>query len=184
MGWKRVSASICQNGRFLTFLYLQANPDEKARAISFAEKLCSKGTVTILEQGDDADDAFWGYLGEGDIADADEDDHAVEEFAPLLFKIPGDGGDAEQVGKGEKVKTRFKTSSKVSKDLLNDSDVFLLDAGWEVFLWIGANADRSEKMAAFSKADVYCKKDPRTTNLPLSIVKSGMESADFDAYFA
>jgi hypothetical protein len=166
------------------FFYLQANPDEKGRAISFAEKICSKGTVTVLEQGDDADDAFWGYLGEGEIADADQDDHAVEEFAPLLFKIPGGSGDAEQVAEGEKVKTGFQVSSKVSKDLLDDSDVFLLDAGWEVFLWIGANADRSEKIAAFSKADGYCKKDPRTMNLPLSILKSGMESADFDAYFA
>lgn len=171
---------------FILYLYSQANPDEKARAISFAEKICTKGTVTILEQGDDADDAFWGYLGgEGDIAEADQDDTAVEEFAPLLFQIPGGGGDAELVGEGETVKTGFKTaSSKVNKDLLDDSDVFLLDAGWEVFLWIGANADRSEKLAAFAKADKYCKKDPRTMNLPLSLVKSGMESAEFDAYFA
>jgi hypothetical protein len=182
---------ICQNDRFLTllplvnfFLDLQANPDEKARAISFAEMLCSKGTVTVLEQGDDADDTFWAYLGEGEIADADQDDHAVEEFAPLLFKIPGDGGDAELVGKGEKVKTGFQSSSKVSKDLLNDSDVFLLDAGWEVYLWIGSNAHKSEKLAAFSKADKYCAKHLRTMHLPLSFVKSGMESADFESYFA
>mmetsp|Transcript_81753 Transcript_81753/g.122808 ORF Transcript_81753/g.122808 Transcript_81753/m.122808 type:complete len:376 (-) Transcript_81753:180-1307(-) len=166
-----------------------ANPDEKARAIKFAEKMCTEGTVTVLEQGagDEEDAAFWAYLKEGEIAEAADDDHIVEEFTPLLFKLPEGDDDleeAEQVGKGEKVKIGFTTQCKISKDLLDESDVFLLDAGWELFLWIGKNADRSEKLGAFAKADKYCQADLRTVDLPLSIVKSGYEQADFNNFFA
>jgi Gelsolin repeat len=161
----------------------QANPDEKARAASLAEKMCTEGTAKTLEEGADDDSDFWAYLGEGEIAEDGGDDDDVDEFAPLLFKLPADG-EPEQIAKGEQVKIGFTSSSKVPRDLLNDSDVLLLDAGWEIFLWMGKDADRSEKLGAFAKADVYMQDDPRTVDLPLSIVKSGSEPSDFEAFFA
>ena len=145
--------------------------------------MCTEGTVVVLDQGSDDDADFWAYLGEGEIGEAIDDD-AVEEFTPLLFKLPGGDDEAIQIGKGEKVKIGFTSGCKVSKDLLDESDVCLLDAGWEIFLWIGKDADRSEKLGAFAKADKYCQGDLRTMDLPLSIVKSGYESSDFNAFFA
>lgn len=145
--------------------------------------MCTEGTVKVLEEGDDADADFWAYLGEGEIAEDGGDDDDVEEFAPLLFKVPEEG-DPEQIAKGETVKIGFTSSCKVPKDLLNESDIFLLDAGWEVFLWMGKDANRSEKLGAFAKADLYMQDDIRTVDLPLSIVKSGYESSEFNAYFA
>lgn len=136
-----------------------------------------------MEQGDDDDSDFWAYLGEGEIAEDGQDDDDVEEFSPLLFKLPA-GGEAIQVGKGEKVKIGFSSGPKLPKDLLDESDVFLLDAGWEIFLWLGKDADRSEKLGAFAKADKYSQTDLRTIDLPLSIVKSGYEPSDFDSFFA
>jgi len=164
-----------------------ANPDEKARANTFAETLCTEGTVVVLEEGsgDEECEEFWAYLGEGEVADADEEDEDVEEFAPLLFKLPaGEDEEPEQVAKGEMVKIGFVKECKLSKDLLDESDVFLLDSGWEIFVWIGKNADKSEKLGAFSKADTYCKDDLRTVDLPLSLVKSGWEPSDFNSFFA
>lgn len=147
--------------------------------------MCTEGTAKVMEQGDDDDADFWGYLGEGEIAEDGEDDEDVEEFAPLLFRLPGGTeSEPEQVGKGEKVKVGFTSSPRLNKDLLDDSDVFLLDAGWEIFLWLGCNADRSEKLGAFAKSDKYCQADLRTIDLPLTIVKSGQEPGDFNAYFA
>ena len=81
----------------------------------------------------------------------------------------------EQIGKGEKVRIGFTTQCRISKELLNESDVFLLDAGWGLFLWIGKNADHSEKLRALARADKYCHSDLRTVDLPLTIVKSGYE---------
>ena len=164
-----------------------ANPDERFRANAQAEKMCTRGTVKTLNQGhgDAVDEDFWAYLGDGEIQEADDHDAHVEEFAPLLFRLSDNLDEpAEQVAVGEKVKIGFRQSSTcLHKSTLDEGDVFLLDAGWEVFVWIGKDSDRSEKLAAMAKADAYLKADPRTTDLPLTIVKSGYESSDFTAYF-
>lgn len=161
-----------------------ANPDEKARANTVAENMCTQGTVTSLDQGSDEDEGFWKYLeGDGEITDADEDDSTVEEFTPLLFKIvPNE--EPVQVAKGEPVKIGFgKASAKISRSALEESDVFLLDSGWEIFVWLGKDADRSEKVSAMAHADAYCKEDPRTADLPLTLCKSGYETSTLNGYF-
>lgn len=163
-----------------------ANPEEKARANLLGEKMCTHGTVTVMDQGSGDDEVtdFWSYLGDGTIADANEDDDAVEEFSPLLFKVMPDDQEPEQIAKGETVKSRFSPPvPRISRSHLNDNDIFILDSGWEVFLWIGNNADRSEKLASMAKADAYCQQDPRTSDVPLAIVKSGFEDPDFLGYF-
>jgi gelsolin len=162
-----------------------ANPDEKARANALAERMCSEGTVTVLDQGagDDGDEAFWKYLGEGEIREADEADEAVEEFCPLLFKLPGGSDDEpEQVAKGEET-TYGSPVAKIGRDHLSESDVMLLDSGWEVFLWMGGSADTASKVSAMAKAEAYCRDDPRTADLPLTLVKSGYEPYEFSAFF-
>lgn len=164
-----------------------ANPDEKAKANAVAESMCTEGTVTTLDQGhgDEEDEAFWTILGDGEIQEADDKDEEIEEFAPLLFKLCDDPEEEPiQVAKGEKVKFGFgRPTAKLPKDSLSESDVFLIDAGWEVFVWIGKDADRSEKLSAMAKADAYCKTDPRTADLPLTIVKSGWEPSSFNQFF-
>jgi len=165
-----------------------ANPDEKARANRLAETMCTDGTVTVLDQGhgDEEDADFWGYLGtDGDIQEADDLDEQVEEFAPLLFRLSSDPEEEpEQVAEGEPVKIGFGGASpRLDRSALDETDVFLLDAGWELFLWIGKDADRSEKIAAMGKADKYCMEDPRTADLPMTLIKSGYETPAFTGYF-
>jgi gelsolin len=162
----------------------EANPDEKARANRLGESMCTQGTVVTLEQDvHDDDDAFWKYLGtDGSIGPADHaKDEEITEFAPLLFRIDDP---SEPVAKGEPVRTGFRqVSPKLPKSVLSSSDVYLLDGGWELFVWIGSDADRSEKVGALSKADAYCQQNPRTSDLPLTLVKAGYESSDFNFYF-
>lgn len=166
-----------------------ANPDEKSRANMIAESMCTKGTVVTLDQGNGDDEAadFWAYLGEGEIQEADEGDNEIEEFAPLLFKLPpadDELAEPEQVAKGEPVKIGFGPATcKLERSALDESDVMLLDGGWEIFVWMGKDADRSEKLGAIARADKYCKDDLRTVDLPVSIVKSGYEGSDFLSYF-
>lgn len=164
-----------------------ANPDEKFRANRMAERMCTQGTVTTMEQGygDEEYDAFWAYLGDGDIQPADDGDKKVEEFSPVLYRLSDDPNVAPiLVATGNPVKIGFGRSSKLlAKHLLDEDDVFLLDAGWEIFVWIGKQSDRSEKLAAVRKSDEYAKKDPLKADLPLTIIKSGHENADFLGYF-
>jgi gelsolin len=157
-----------------------SNPDEKARAVRFGESMCTEGTVVVLE-GEDSDDGFWGHLGDGEIADAEGGDEDVDEFSPILYKLPA-RGDVEKVGEAETQKFG-KPPSKLSKSLLEDSDMFLLDNGWEIYVWIGSGTDQSEKLVAMQQAEAFARKDPRTTFLPIALVKSGYEDDDFLSHF-
>mgnify|MGYP005847478859 CR=1 FL=1 len=164
-------------------LEMQANPDEKARANAHAETMCTQGTIKVLDQGegDDSDGDFWGFLGDGEIQPPVEGDEDVEEFAPVLYKL-GDG-EPEKIAEGEKVKIGFApASAKLDKSLLDESNVFLIDAGWELFCWIGSGASRDEKLMAIQKSDKYANANNKMY-LPLTIVKSGYESPVFDKYF-
>ena len=161
-----------------------ANPDEKSRANSTAENMCTEGTVVTLESGDnDDDETFWAYLeDDGDIAEASGADEGVEEFAPLLYKL-GDAGH-EKVAEGEPVKVGFGTAKpKIARSELQQDDVFLLDGGWDLFVWIGSQADLHEKVGALSRADAYCREQSRAADLPLTLVKSGYEPSGFSGYF-
>jgi gelsolin len=177
---------FCNNELVWVWHGESANPDEKNRANTLAESMCTRGTVTVLEQGAGDDDAsdFWSHLGDGDIQEADDGDEAITEFAPVLFRLPAEGA-PERVAEAEPVKVRFgRPEPSLDRGLLDESDVFLLDVGWEIFVWIGKDADMSEKLSAMAQADVYCKQAPRTADLPLTLVKSGWEGSDFEKYFS
>lgn len=162
-----------------------AGPFEKNKANTEAEKLCTLGTVVVLDQGDGDEEAadFWAYLGDGAIGEATPDDE-VQEFTPVLYQVTDKPGvEPVEVAQASASVTKGHIDAKVSRSLLDESDVFLLDAGWKVYVWIGSGADTSEKLMAFSKGDAYCQKDARTASASMEIVKSGKESADFEAYF-
>ena len=167
----------------------QANPDERSKANIVSEKMCTQGTSVTLEQGEDTNEdaaGFWDILGtEGDIGPAEGGDEDVQEFAPTLFRITGEG-QVLHVAKADKVRRGAASAvvqHKIDRELLDDDDVFLLDAGWEVYLWVGNGSDKEEKMAGLTKADEYLQTNPRTANLPLTVVKSGWETPDFLEFF-
>lgn len=163
-----------------------ANPDEVARAASLAENLCTEGNVIEMTQGSSDDEVteFWNYLGSGSIGEPEDGDDEIDEFTPLLFKL-GSSGEPEQVAKGEPVKIGFRqVVNQIPKSVLDESNIYLLDGGWDITVWIGKDADRSEKVGALSNAEEYCKQDPRTADLPVAIVKSGYETSDFSRFFS
>eukprot|EP00977_Amphora_coffeiformis_P027319 scaffold34603_cov212-Amphora_coffeaeformis.AAC.12 len=168
---------------------IKANPDERSKANIVSEKMCTQGTSVTLEQGDDSGadaEGFWTILGtEGEIGPAEEGDELVQEFTPALFRITGDRqvlhvADAAKVHRGAASAVALH---KLDRKLLDDDDVFLLDAGWEVYLWVGNGSDKDEKIAGLTKADEYLQGTPRTANLPLTIIKSGWETPDFLEFF-
>jgi gelsolin len=142
--------------------------------------------VVTLDQGDgdDEDKEFWAYLGEGAIGPAEPDDAVMEEFTPMLFRVDGDPNKPlEKVGTGTPCKKADKEKHCLKKSALDDTDVFLLDAGWDIFIWIGKGADVSEKVAAMGAADRYALIEARASFVPVTILKAGQESPSFLAYF-
>ena len=53
---------------------------------------------------------------------------------------------------------------------LKSEDVFLLDTGTEIFVWVGAGASKNEKNKALSYATQYLVKSGRPTSLPITRV--------------
>jgi hypothetical protein len=144
------------------------------------------GTVVTLDQGqgDEEYTDFWDFLGEGTIGPPMDDDEGIVEFSPILFRVDGDvSKDLQLVATGSSIQKTSKVCNCLKRSDLDEDDVFLLDSGWEIYVWVGKGADRYEKIAAMSAADRYSKKDPRTLELPVHIVKSGQETAKFNSYF-
>ena len=136
-------------------------------------------------QDDEADSDFWNLLGPGTIGEDMNDDEGVTQFSPRLFRIDGDlSKDMELIATGAPTQRSSKHSGCLNRSDLKDGDVFLVDTGWEIFVWIGKEADGNEKIAAMTAADRYSKLDPRTLELPVHIVKSGNESQRFQELFA
>jgi gelsolin len=153
------------------------------------------GTVTTLDQdqGDDEYTEFWNIIGnDGDIGpDEDRDDKKAtsESFQPLLYRVDGNLQKELQLVATSSTEIlmghpKAKASACFKKSDLLEDDVFLIDTGWEIYVWIGSAADRYEKIASMSAADKYAKMDARTAELPVHIVKSGHESDTFLALFA
>jgi hypothetical protein len=160
--------------------------------------------VTVLTQGDgdDEDEEFWNYLERGDSAGAGRSKAigststgwkerknlaaSLKEFKPKLFAVDADPTKPlEQVGLGELIKktAKAKMGGFFNKSSLDDNDVFLLDTGWKLFVWIGKAADSGERVAALGAADRYAEIDPRAKELPVTVIKAGKESTGFFSFF-
>lgn len=176
---------------FVFVCLFQSNAQERNRANTLAESMATECTVVVLDQGvnDSGEEAagFWDTIpGDmGDVGPAEENDSEVTEFVPCLFRLPGKGeGEVTKVAEGEPVKIGWgKPTPKIPKSALDDTDVFLLDAGWELFLWMGKHADRSERLAAMNHVDAYGNANARAKHLPVSIIKSGWETTSFNNFF-
>lgn len=70
-------------------------------------------------------------------------------------------------------------SGRVTRALLDSSDVFIYDNGLEVYVWIGKAATAQEKAKGLQYAQEYLGKFGRPAWLPISKVVEGGESEVF-----
>ncbi|KAM9671651.1 LOW QUALITY PROTEIN: advillin [Trichechus inunguis] len=72
-----------------------------------------------------------------------------------------------------------------TQDDLNPGDVMLLDTWDQVFLWIGAEANATEKERALTTAQEYLHTHPsgRDIDTPILIIKQGFEPLTFTGWF-
>lgn len=136
----------------------------------------SKPAVKQLEQDDD-DAEFWKMLGgKGPIASAAAggDDLEAERKA---------GDDTKLYRLNDQKGLTLEGSGRFSYNQLDARDVFLLDTGIELFLWVGKGASQEER----SKSMLYAirllstMKKPATT--PITRLVQGGETDTFKTYF-
>lgn len=150
-----------------------------ARAIDDERK--GAATIKVAEQGDGDEDfwpTFWEALGgEGEISDDSGCDAAASEEASevkKLFCLKETDGELD---------FNLVASGEFEKGMLDSNDVFVLDQGHEVFVWVGKGASEKERKGGIQHAQDYLAKYSRPLALPISRVMEGGENEVFNTSF-
>jgi len=162
--------------RLLQWNGTRSNMKEKNRAATLCRAIDDerggKPTVTVYSQGDKDEHEFFTALGSGPegVNAGDDNDLAAEaEGAKKLFRLSDQGGNL----------TITPCASATHKEL-DTNDVFILDAGNEVFTWIGKGASAGERSKALHFAQDYLRLNPdRPAWLPITRVLEGGENEVF-----
>uniref|UniRef100_A0A8D0GKU7 Advillin n=1 Tax=Sphenodon punctatus TaxID=8508 RepID=A0A8D0GKU7_SPHPU len=147
--------------------------DEREMAKQLVTTLCEGPQETVAEGQEPT--AFWELLGgKTPYASAKRLQQEVPDYLPRLFECSNKTG-------------RFVVTevTDFTQDDLSESDVMLLDTWDQVFLWIGRDANETEKKEALATAQEYLHTHPsgRETDTPILIVKQGFEPPNFTGWF-
>ena len=164
-----------------------ANMQEKFKALELATKIKDaerggKAKLVFLEssQSGSEADAFFGQLkgSKADIkaADAAGGDDAVKSEPASLWRISDSAG-------GGSVQISEVARGKLERSMLVDSDVFLLDGGGCVFVWVGSKASKDERAKSMQYAAEYLVAHNKPAWTPLTRLPAGGESPAFKACF-
>jgi len=156
----------------------------KGREVCDAIKTERKGKVKIinLREGDGDQDSlrFLQFLG------ADKNTKIKSE------KEGGDDKEAEEQGNrtrqlwrlsdasGKMEFSKISEGNAIKKNQLDGNDVFIFDAGHEIFAWIGKGASDKERTEAMVYAQQYLTKNNRPAYLPISRILQGGENPKFN----
>jgi len=169
------------NGSVLVWRGSGSNKEERETGEKLARSLVEtkfRGVtgVTLVEEGQESE-VFWSLLGgKGEYANvktADDDDRY---FEPRLFHC------SDARGRGLIVEEIFNWSQD---DLIND-DVMILDAGTEIFVWIGSESTQEEKEGSKKLAMEFIEKSPEARlgkDTPIYQIFAGQEPPNFTSHF-
>jgi len=150
----------------------------KAAQVSHAindDDRAGKAKIDVHSEGDKDLEEFWSYLkgGEGPVKTADEGNQKsrglLEDMAVRrLFRVSSDNN--------HKVNFSQIADGSVSASMFDSNDAFVYDAGCEVFVWVGKNANLTEKRAAMQFALDYMNQYNRPKWLPITKVNEGAQN--------
>ena len=152
----------------------KSSGQEKHKSMEFSRALAGsrKGAkVQVFEQDDrDADIFFEKIGGKGSIAPATETISPTVTNKVLLHVSDASGPiKVEVVAKNE----------AIHKGLLKSDDVFVLDTGLEIFVWVGKGASPTEKKEALNVAMKYLVENNRPPTTRISRVLEGGDNQEF-----
>jgi hypothetical protein len=143
----------------------------------------SRQTIVSLEDGGKDDNAeFWGALGgKGRIktaaeggSDLDADSGKTHGLKQVL-RVSDASGQLKFVKVAE---------GKFGRQVLKSEDVFIVDSGYDIFVWIGKGSTAQERKGGMSYAQTYLNESGRPSYLPISKLNEGVILPSFDAVFA
>lgn len=156
----------------------ECSKDEKFKAAQYVQALEEeRGGRAKSEVIDESDcgkpDRMMDLLADDPV---DDDDESVGEREQKLFILSDADGSLD---------FEEKKTGGITPEDFNSDDVFIFDAGMEIFVWVGDNASPSEKRNAIPYAHKYLQKNRSDTPfLPVTVVKEGQrDQTSFDSAF-
>ena len=141
-----------------------------------------KCKTQVYDEDDKSISEFYDKLGSnGKIMSAEEGgkDGQVQAAAKKLFRLSDNvkftGGNAQSMAFSDGT----KEDGKLYKNQLDQDDVFIVDNGTEVFVWVGKTTTKDEKQSGLGYAEKYLKEAKKPMSTPISKVNSGFESDYF-----
>ncbi|TDH65534.1 hypothetical protein CCR75_007456 [Bremia lactucae] len=162
----------------------QVNRLEKAKALDFIAKIKEarggRVIVTFIDE-EPENSAFWKLLGGMQTvmcsSETDEQHESIVKKNTTVLRVNG------STSANLRVQDVTPSSGVLTKDILNTEDVFLLDVGDEVFVWVGKMASASERANALLAAVQYLKQENRSSQTPMTRVVEEGETPFFTALF-
>jgi len=171
-----------------------AGKNEKGRAGQLCRAIDDerkgKPQVHVFSQNDKNVAEFWANFKDHDpafsswpngVPQVAPDDGKDEEWEKSnnqrMFKLSDASGSLQCTEVQPAVKGKYK------RDMLKSDDVFIFDAGNEVFVWVGKGASAQEKREAMKYAADYMKSNNRDCRLPITKLLEGQDNNAFRSYF-
>ncbi|XP_042200238.1 advillin-like, partial [Callorhinchus milii] len=147
--------------------------DEREMAKEVAG-IIPEGEPIIVAEGQEPA-KFWEALGgKAPYASDKKLQQEVPDYPPRLFECSANTG-------------RFIVTEVTSftQEDLSEGDVMLLDTWDQIFLWIGKDANKTERQESLSTAQKYLITHPsgRDVDTPIIIIKQGFEPPTFTGWF-
>jgi len=161
-----------------------ANKYEKAKGAQLCQKIKDGergGKARVVFMDDEPNnESFWGALGgQIEVTNTGESDAAAENAAKAatkLFRV----SDADGSLSVSEIPTN---EGKLSKDMLDTNDVFILDLGSQIFVWIGKGSNPTERKEGMMSAQKYLEKTGKPMHTPVTRVVEGAETPAFKGEF-
>ena len=135
-----------------------------------------KGGKTVAVDDGDEPEEFWELIGgKKEIQDSEGSDSKVKMLKKRLFRLSDESGDLEF----EKIRKGLLEPTDLTSD-----DVYILDNGTDIFIWVGRGASSQEKSLAMIHALKYLDKKKRPAETPITRIIEGAESKLFWDAFA
>jgi len=164
----------------------EANRKEKAKALDVCvgikdDERGGKAKVTAIEQGSEPPE-FWTALGgkgpvQAAIADTRERQGSTVEKRgeAKLIKVSDSSGSLSMAD---------VASGSLARDMLDTNDVFVMDNGADIFVWIGKGATDAERRSGMKLGTDYCTQAARPAGTRVTKVMEGAEPTLFKSNFA
>jgi len=151
-------------------------------ATSLKDQRHFKQTIVNIEDGSDDNPDFWKPLGgKGPVKSASEggsDTDADAGKSSMGLKKIVRVSDASGQLKFDPI-----AEGKLSPNSLKTEDVFIVDSGYEIFVWVGKKSTVNEMKSGLQCAQTYLNQSGRPAYLPITKVVEGAHVPTFDAVF-